>query len=186
AGLDRSLFVVGYLAARCGSRDRCRVSAGPSSASHVAALCAPGSCLPRRAVDALHRGQRPAPGHGVSARIRPRRNRRPVAGQPLAPVSDTVARTAWTLWETCRPQPSARAIRALAAGGIDPARAATAALEQGVAALLWRALELAGCTGALRESGEAVQAEAELLRFQAALFLPSAVAQAVKPLVDVG
>jgi hypothetical protein len=70
--------------------------------------------------------------------------------------------------------------------GVDPARTAAAASEHGIAALLWRALQLAGCTDALHESGDGVRAEAELLRFQAALFLPRAVALAIAPLVEVG
>ena len=70
--------------------------------------------------------------------------------------------------------------------GIDPARAATAAIDHGVAALLWRALELGGCTGALEDFGQSLRAEAELLRFQAAQFLPRAVARAIEPLVEAG
>jgi hypothetical protein len=90
------------------------------------------------------------------------------------------------LWESCRYEPSADAVRAMVEGGIDPARAATAAVDHGAAALLWRALDLGGCPGALHDFGQTLRAEAELLRFQAALFLPAAVALAVEPLVEAG
>jgi hypothetical protein len=71
-------------------------------------------------------------------------------------------------------------------GGIDPKRATTAAVDHGVAALLWRALGLAGCRGGLDEWGDVVRAEAELLRIQATFFLPWALGVAVGPLIEAG
>jgi Uncharacterised nucleotidyltransferase len=122
----------------------------------------------------------------VSAGTRADRADSPATGARRASGSDTMARTASLLWESCRYEPSADAIRAMVEGGIDPARVANAALDHGVASLLWRALELSGCTGALDDFGQPVRTEAELLRFQAALFLSRAVAAAIQPLVEAG
>jgi hypothetical protein len=94
--------------------------------------------------------------------------------------------TSSLLWEVCRPEPSIAAIRLAADGNIDPARTASAAIDHGVGPLLWRALGLADRQSRLDEWGETVQAEAELLRCQATLLLPLAVAAAIGPLADAG
>jgi hypothetical protein len=105
----------------------------------------------------------------------------------LEPLATTVAeRTASLLWEACRREPRADSLRRALAGGADIGWAVSAASEQRIGPLLWRALAAADLLDALGPDGAALGGMAEASRMEALLLLPTAVALAVQPLTGAG
>jgi hypothetical protein len=94
--------------------------------------------------------------------------------------------TATLLWEACRRDPDPASLRRALAGGADIGWAVSAASEQRIGPLLWRALGAAGSLDALGPDGAALGGMADACRMEALLLLPRAVALAVRPLTDAG
>ena len=102
------------------------------------------------------------------------------------PATTVTEQTATLLWEACRREPRADSVRRTLAGGADIGWAVSAASEQRIGPLLWRALGAAGSIDALGPDGAALRGMADASRMEALLLLPSAVALAVRPLTDAG
>ena len=107
-------------------------------------------------------------------------------GDEGATAATVTERTAALLWEACRRVPDPPAVRGAVAGGADLTLAVSAASDQRVGALLWRALGASGSLGALGSGRGAVGAMVDAFRMEALLLLPRAVALAVRPLTDAG
>ena len=103
-----------------------------------------------------------------------------------ATAATVTGRTAALLWEACRRFPTRPPSRRAVAGGADLAWAVSAASDQRVGALLWRALGAAGSLDALGPDRAALGAVADAFKMEAVLLLPRAVALAVRPLTEVG
>ncbi len=116
---------------------------------------------------------------------RPGGSRGPDSTGPSGGDTSSLA-TARLLWEACRRDPVPAAIRGALATGADLPRAAAAAHEHRIAALLWRALGRAGVADAQAEAQQALAGYAEVLRAEALLLHPHAVSVAVRPLTDAG
>ena len=97
-----------------------------------------------------------------------------------------VAQTSKLLWESCRRDPDAAAVRRALIDGADTGLAAAAATEHGIEPLLWRALGAAGVRDACGPERTALRAVANARRMEALLLIPPAVARAVQPLSDAG
>jgi len=94
--------------------------------------------------------------------------------------------TSRLLWESCRRDPDASAVRHALAEGADTDLAAAAAAEHGIEPLLLRALSAAGKCDALGPHEEMLRAVTDARRMEALLLIPAAVAQAVQPLNEAG
>jgi len=103
-----------------------------------------------------------------------------------SPATTVAEWTATLLWEACRREPRADSFRRAFAGGADIGWAVSAASEQRIGPLLWRALGAAGSLDALGPDGAALGRVANASRMEALLLLPRAVALAVRPLTDAG
>ncbi len=103
-----------------------------------------------------------------------------------SPATTVAEWTATLLWEACRREPRADSVRRALAGGADIGWAVSAASEQRIGPLLWRALGAAGSLDALGPDGAALGGMADASRMEALLLLPRAVALAVRPLTDAG
>jgi hypothetical protein len=103
-----------------------------------------------------------------------------------ATAATVTERTATLLWEACRRVPDPSSVRGALTGGADLAWAVSAASDQRVGALLWRALDASGSLDALGPDRAAVGAMADAFKMEALLLLPRAVALAVRPLTEVG
>jgi hypothetical protein len=103
-----------------------------------------------------------------------------------SPATTVTEQTATLLWEACRREPRAAALRRALAGGADIGWAVSAASEHRIGPLLWRALGAAGSLGALGSDEAALGGMADASRMEALLLLPRAVALAVRPLTDAG
>lgn len=104
---------------------------------------------------------------------------------PFEPGSTSMA-TARLLWEACRRSPDPRVVSQALEGGADLHRAASVALQQRTAALLWRALRLAGMANAQAPEQQAIAKYSEILQAEALLFHPRAVSLAIQPLLGAG
>ncbi len=102
------------------------------------------------------------------------------------PATTVTEQTATLLWESCRRDPDPASLRRALAGGADIGWAVSAASEQRIGPLLWRALGAAGSLDALGPDGAALGGVADASRMEALLLLPRAVALAVRPLTDAG
>ena len=102
------------------------------------------------------------------------------------PAATVTEQTATLLWEACRRNPDPASLRRALAGGADIGWAVSAAAEQRIGPLLWRALGAAGSLDALGSDGAALRGMADAFRMEALLLLPRAVALAVRPLTDAG
>jgi hypothetical protein len=94
--------------------------------------------------------------------------------------------TSRLLWESCRRDPDASAVRRAIEEGADANLAVAAASEHGIEPLLLRALSAAGACDALGPHREVLRAVADARRMEALLLIPAAVAQAVQPLSEAG
>jgi hypothetical protein len=103
-----------------------------------------------------------------------------------SPATTVAEWTATLLWEACRREPRADSVRRALAGGADIGWAVSAASEQRIGPLLWRALGAADSLDALGPDGAALGGMADAARMEALLLLPRAVALAVRPLTDAG
>jgi len=103
-----------------------------------------------------------------------------------SPATTVAEWTATLLWEACRREPRADSFQRAFAGGADIGWAVSAASEQRIGPLLWRALGAAGSLDALGPDGAALGRVANASRMEALLLLPRAVALAVRPLTDAG
>jgi len=103
-----------------------------------------------------------------------------------SPATTVAEWTATLLWEACRREPRADSFRRAFAGGADIGWAVSAASEQRIGPLLWRALGAAGSLDALGPDGVALGGVADASRMEALLLLPRAVALSVRPLTDAG
>jgi Uncharacterised nucleotidyltransferase len=102
------------------------------------------------------------------------------------PATTVTEQTATLLWEACRRDPDPASLRRALAGGADVGWAVSAASEQRIGPLLWRALGAADSLDALGPDGAALGGMADAFRMEALLLLPRAVALAVRPLTDAG
>jgi hypothetical protein len=102
------------------------------------------------------------------------------------PATTVTEQTATLLWEACRREPRADSVRRALAGGANIGWAVSAASEQRIGPLLWRALGAAGSLDALGHDGAALGYTADASKMEALLLLPRAVALAVRPLTDAG
>ena len=102
------------------------------------------------------------------------------------PATSVTEQTATLLWEACRRHPDPASLRRALAGGADIGWAVSAASEQRIGPLLWRALGAAGSLDGLGPDGAALGGVADASRMEALLLLPRAVALAVRPLTDAG
>ena len=102
------------------------------------------------------------------------------------PATTVTEQTATLLWEACRRDPDPASLRRALAGGADIGWAVSAASEQRIGPLLWRALGAAGSLDGLGPDGAALGGVADASRMEALLLLPRAVALAVRPLTDAG
>ena len=103
-----------------------------------------------------------------------------------SPATTVAEWTATLLWEACRREPRADSVRRALAGGADIGWAVSAASEQRIGPLLWRALGAAGSLDALGPDATALGGMADAARMEALLLLPRTVALAVRPLTDAG
>ena len=103
-----------------------------------------------------------------------------------SPATTVTEWTATLLWESCRREPRADSVRRALAGGADIGWAVSAASEQRIGPLLWRALGAAGSLDAIGPDGAALGGLADAARMEAMLLLPRTVALAVRPLTDAG
>ena len=123
-------------------------------------------------------GEPPGPGRGDG-------NDEAVSAEGATPAAVTEC-TAALLWEACRRDPDPASIRRALDGGADLSWAMTAASDQRVGALLWRALGGSGSRHAHGPEWTAFGAMADTFKMEALLLLPRAVALAVRPLTEVG
>ena len=107
-------------------------------------------------------------------------------GDDALPATTVTEQTATLLWEACRREPRADSLRRALNGGADIGWAVSAASEQRIGPLLWRALGAAGSLDAVGPDGAALGRVANASRMEALLLLPKAVALAVRPLTDAG
>jgi hypothetical protein len=101
-------------------------------------------------------------------------------------VPGALEQTSRLLWEACRRDPDKGAVERALAEGADTDMAIAVAAEQGLEALLWRALSSAGACDSLGPQGMVLRAVADARRMEALLLIPDAVARAVRPLTEAG
>src|SRR5258708_34605989 len=89
------------------------------------------------------------------------------------------------LWAAASPFPEPSRIRAAFGPDIDADLLVTAAIEQGVGALVWRGISVAGCRDQLGAGAERLRANAASWHARAH-FVKDAVANAVGPLTGSG
>lgn len=94
--------------------------------------------------------------------------------------------TARLLWEASRRSADPAVVLDALANGADLRWAASAALEHRIAALLWRALCVAGVADVRAEAQRPLATYSRILRAEALLLHPPAVSFAVGPLVEAG
>lgn len=99
---------------------------------------------------------------------------------------DNATATAQLLWAACRPAADVAAVHDAIDRGADVKLAAGVAVVGRTGPLLWRTLDDAGLLDTLGSIRDAVQADYDMRRVQAALLLPLAVARAIEPLTGAG
>ena len=108
-----------------------------------------------------------------------------VAARPAGAVADD-RWTARLLWAACHRRPDPGAVRDALAGGADVDLAASAAVGQGIAGLLWRALEEGGALDALGGARGSLGDVVTVHRLREQLLVPAALARIVPPLLEAG
>ncbi len=99
---------------------------------------------------------------------------------------DSRTPTATLLWAACRRWVDVGAIRAAVSNGADVPRAVEMSLDQGIAPLLWRALESADALSALGDSYSLLRSVADFHGMEAIVMFPRATSAALGPLIEGG
>ncbi len=107
-------------------------------------------------------------------------------GEDGATAANVTESTAALLWEACRRDPVPASVRRAITRGADLPWAVSAASEQRVGALLWRALGASESLDVLGPERTAFGAMTDAFKMEALLLLPRAVALAVRPLTEIG